>query len=223
MSTVAGPRRLALLLPGADELPVALVEHCLRHVAGDGATELHALFVVDSELLKAAALPFTSEFCTLTSKPRPLEPAALEAHYASQARRAERACATLAVQGGVSSRFEVWREPLARVLAAALEAADAALLPTPPVLHGQRPTPAAPVLAVIMGDAAGERALALARGVAAAAQAPLEILHLAAAGAAAGGLTRALARRDVQLVVCGAALAPDLLARSGGSALLVVR
>ena len=108
MNTPTRPRRLVLTLSGR-RLPRSLGA-LLRALADDGVPELHAMFIEDSDLLKAVSLPFAFEFCVATSARRPIDRARIEAHLRSEAAAAERDLAELARASGLHWRFEIVRE-----------------------------------------------------------------------------------------------------------------
>lgn len=142
--------RIAVALRGG-EVPSALMQ-LFQGDAGD-APELRGFFVEDSELLKAAALPFTFEFCALTLRQRPLDADSVAAQLAREARAAARALAAHAVRFGCRWHFEVVRSERLAALRAALSHADAALVPA------EYTAAAAPVIhALIDSGAAGRRA-----------------------------------------------------------------
>ncbi|MCP5199165.1 MAG: hypothetical protein H6977_04070 [Gammaproteobacteria bacterium] len=199
------PRRIALAL-SSGALPTGAAA-LLRQLGGTPGDELHVLFIEDSELLKAVALPFTVEFCAVTSVRRPIDAAALEGWFRREAATAQRELSRLAETCGLKWRFEVVRETPRAALGRVLAQLDEALLLPPPAGDGKPAS--APIVALVDASPAGERALEIARVAAAAEQAPLEPHHLDPTDDPAALVTRMhglLARDDARLTVVAAPL-----------------
>ena len=175
MSTPTRPRRLVVTLSGR-RLPRSLGA-LLRALGDDGTPELHAMFIEDSDLLKAVSLPFAFEFCVATSARRPIDRARIEAHLRSDAAAAQRDLAELARASGLSWRFEIVRERSRTVVTRALAVTDAVIV-TP---HGEtNPGDASrDIVCIAEDDEAGARARAVAGALATAEHLPLEDYHLA--------------------------------------------
>jgi len=193
MSTPTRPRRLVVTLSGR-RLPRSLGA-LLRALGDDGTPELHAMFIEDSDLLKAVSLPFAFEFCVATSARRPIDRARIEAHLRSDAAAAQRDLAELARASGLSWRFEIVRERSRTVVTRALAVTDAVIV-TP---HGEtNPGDASrDIVCIAEDDEAGARARAVAGALATAEHLPLEDYHLAAATPAPGVTGRVLSATAV--------------------------
>jgi len=206
-------RRLAVILTGSEmsALPMAL---CRRHAHGadDGEPECRAVFIEDSELLKAAGLPFTYELCALTLQRRPLAADALEAHFVREARAAAQDFTLLAARAGFRARFDIVRDAKRRAMLAALAEADAMLLAPGHSAQAPMPSPGR-LCALVDGSPSGARAEAFAGQVATREGLLLEVLAVPPAAdvaACADALARLLMRRDAALmVVAGNLLAND--------------
>ncbi|MEQ8230607.1 MAG: hypothetical protein RLW61_06610 [Gammaproteobacteria bacterium] len=230
---VPTPRRLVLTLCG-HRLPRTLGA-LLRTLGSDGAPELHAMFIEDSDLLKAASLPFAVEFCAATSARRPIDRARIEAHLRREAAEAERGLAELARASGIRWRFEVVRERSRAVVTHALTLTDAVVV-TP---REESTAPATGGITCIAGDdAAGTRARAVAGALATAEHLPLaqwRLLDATTAGPMAEPVVTAAAvpallrRPGAQLTVLPATLVERLdasmhdLAESSPAPLVIVR
>ncbi|MEQ8660883.1 MAG: hypothetical protein RLW62_08700 [Gammaproteobacteria bacterium] len=229
-----GPRRLVLTLSGG-RLPRAL-DMLLRLFGSDGLPELHAMFIEDSDLLKAASLPFAFEFCAATSARRPIDRARIEAHLRREAAAAERGLAELARTSGLRWQFEVVRERTRVVVTRALALTDAVVV-TP---REESPTPGTGgVTCIFADDDAGRRACAVAAALARAGHLPLEQWRLvddattdaapSAATLTAAALPAMLRRPGAQLTVLPAALVETLdasvhdLAEFATAPLVIVR
>ncbi len=152
-------RRVTIALTGA-RLPATL-PLLLRCLARDPGVELHAIFIEDSDLLKAVSLPFTVEFCGLTNLARPINRELVESHFRREANAAQHGFASLAAASGSHWQFEIVREAPPAALASALAASDATLWPARAAGRAQhRP---ASVLAIVDSAPSAERAVALAR------------------------------------------------------------
>lgn len=203
------PRRIALAL-SSSTLP-AVAAALLRQLGGTPGDELRVLFIEDSELLKAVALPFTVEFCALTSVRRPIDPAALEAWFHREAAVAQRELARTAEACGLKWRFEVVREKPRTALGRVLAELDEAVL-LPPAAGDGKPA-SAPILVLLDASPAASRALELARAAAVSELAPLEPHHLdvtAAPEALAERVRALLAREDPRLTIVAAPLLETL-------------
>lgn len=204
-------RRLAVILTGREmsALPMTL---CRRHAHGadDGEPECRAVFIEDSDLLKAADLPFTYELCALTLQRRPLAAGDLEAHFAREARAAEQDFALLAAHAGFRARFDIVRDAKRRAMLAALAEADALLIA--PGRSAATPPPAR-LCVLVDSSPSGTRAEAFAAEVATREGLLLEVLAVPPAADVAAGadaLARLLTRRDAALTV----IAGNLLANN---------
>ena len=96
-----------------------LPSHCMatvRVLAAELPAAIRLLFVEDDELLRAAELPFTAEFCPLTNRRKPLTRDVLERTLGLEARRAAREAAAIGGQLGRDVAFETRRQALATVL-----------------------------------------------------------------------------------------------------------
>ena len=96
-----------------------LPSHCMatvRVLAAELPAAIRLLFVEDDELLRAAELPFTAEFCPLTNRRKPLTRDVLERTLGLEARRAAREAAAIGGQLGRDIAFETRRQALATVL-----------------------------------------------------------------------------------------------------------
>lgn len=225
------PRRIAIAL-SSRALPAAAAT-LLRHLAAARGGELHALFIEDSDLLKAVALPFAFEFCGVTSARRPIDTAALETWFRREAAAAERELAQVANACGLTCRFEILRAAPRAALVQALALLDEALLLPPP--GGDGKDAAAPVIAIIDDSPAGQRALEVARAVASAEGATLEPHHLpdgtdggANDTARVRRVQALLTRTDPRLTVIAAPLleralatAPELYTQRGAPLLIL--
>lgn len=180
MNTPTRPRRLVLTLSGR-RLPRSLGA-LLRALADDGVPELHAMFIEDSDLLKAVSLPFAFEFCVATSARRPIDRARIEAHLRSEAAAAERDLAELARASGLHWRFEIVREQSRAVVTRALALTDAVVVT--PRDEASASELSRDIVCLAADDEAGARARAVAGALAAAEHLPLEDYHLATASAA---------------------------------------
>jgi len=175
VSTPTRPRRLVLTLSGR-RLPRSL-NALLRTLGDGGVPELHAMFIEDSDLLKAVSLPFVFEFCVATSARRPVDRARIEAQLRSEAAAAERDLAELARTSGLRWHFEIVRERSRAVVTRALAVTDAVVV-TP---RGETAGADAgqTIVCIAEDNEAGARARTVARALATAEHLPLEDYHLA--------------------------------------------
>ncbi|MEX2479327.1 MAG: hypothetical protein WD928_00555 [Gammaproteobacteria bacterium] len=206
-------RRIVIACSGAT-LPAVLAA-LLRHLAVGPGDELRGLFIEDSDMLKAAGLPFTFEFSSITRSARPIDRERVENALRHAAAAVQRDLARLAAEAGLSWHFEVVRERRRVALDALLKMTDAVFLaPSADSTDVLSSTSPAPVLALIDDGAAGSRALALARAVAEAEHAPLAIYRASSATANAAGTTAGspLARLAQRPVARLAIVAAPLLA-----------
>jgi hypothetical protein len=215
-------RRIAVAL-GGGELPSTLIQLVQRNA--DETPELRGYFVEDSDLLKAAALPFTFEFCALTLRRRPLDAESVAAQLTREARAAAQVLATHALRAGCRWHFEVVRSERLAALRAALSHADAALVPA------HYTDAAAPIIhALVDSGAAGLRAQQVAERLARRERMRLEI-HPAEGAPASVTVARlaqwlrgtggALVIVPVSLLECLSA-EPDLWPERLATSLLVV-
>lgn len=216
-------RRVAVALTGRD-LPDALIALCQRHARGDGMPEFRAVFIEDNELIKAAGLPFTVEFCALTMRPRPLAASDIEAHFAREARAAARGFAELGRRTGFHGHFEVVRGRKFAAVLAALADADAMLVPMGPTRLARGPLPPRRFRAIIDSSAGSVHVRGIAEQLAASEGVALECVTMAEAGAnaddnagsspaqerARSALESLLARSDVELTVLAGSLLQEL-------------
>lgn len=166
--------RVTIALTGA-LLPPTL-PLLLRCLARDPGVEFHAMFIEDSDLIKAASLPFTVEFCDLTNVARPINRELVESNFRREANAAQLGFASLVAASGSHWHFEIVRQPPPAALAAALAASDATLWP-PHAARRPHNRPAA-VLAIVDDAPSAERALTLARQIAELTDLRLEIFAL---------------------------------------------
>lgn len=167
-------RRIVIACSGGT-LPAVLAA-LLRHLAVGPGDELRGLFIEDSDILKAAALPFTFEFSSITRSARPIDRERVELALRHAAAAVQRELARLAAEAGLTWQFEVVRERRQVALDALLKMTDAVFVaPSTDSTEVLSRTSTAPVLALIDDGAAGSRALALARAIAEAEHAPLAI------------------------------------------------
>src|SRR5690606_14717741 len=122
---------------------------------------LRGLFIEDSDLLKAAALPFSVEFCALTSVRRPIERARIEAALRAAAASAERELARLAADVGLAWQFEIVREKRRIAVSAAPGTLDALVVTPAGASDAGSAAGRAALVALIDHGEAGARALAL--------------------------------------------------------------
>ena len=169
----ANPRRIVVAY-SSGTLP-AMLERLLGYFAIGPNDELRGLFIEDSDLLNAAALPFTFEFCSVTSTRRQIDRAQVETTLRRAAAAAERDLARLAAATGMTWHFDVVRDKRRAALGALLQMTDAIFVAPQAGAAAPAPAESAPVVALVDASAAGARALALARAVAAAERAPLEV------------------------------------------------
>ena len=180
LSGETNPRRIVVAY-SSGTLPTML-ERSLGYLAIGPDDELRGLFIEDSDLLNAAALPFTFEFCSVTSVRRPIDRAQVESSLRRAAAAAERDLARLAAATGMTWHFDVVRDKRHAALGALLQMTDAIFVAPQPGSAAPIAGGSAPVVALVDASAAGVRALTLARAVAAAERAPLEV-HRADDGA----------------------------------------
>lgn len=208
-------RRFAMALTRRD-LPSPLLSVVLRALGNHEPPELRAIFIEDADLLNAVALPFTHELCDLTHAMRPIDRARLEAHFERESAAAADAVAALTRVLGRQWHFEVLRARKSHALRTTLEGVDVLFLPG---VSRARSSGGAPLLAVLDDSASAQHCHALARRLAAAVGAPLEVHTVtpAANGDAAAdaktmhdAVTPLLARRDPLLVLLAASLVPRL-------------
>ncbi len=204
-------RRFAIWLTRR-ELPSPLLSLVVRALGLHEPAELRAVFIEDADLLNAVALPFTHELCGLTNAMRPIDRARLEAHFQQESAAAAAGIAELTRALGRQCRFEVLRARKAAALRAMLEGADALFVPG--TLRAAPQRGGAPLLAVVDDSDSAVHCQAVARRLAAAVGAPLEIHSVGGASGGAGiaitDVPALLARRDPQLVLLAAALVPQL-------------
>ncbi|MBK6660110.1 MAG: hypothetical protein IPG43_19065 [Proteobacteria bacterium] len=205
-------RRFAIWLTRRD-LPSPLLSLVVRALGNHEPAELSAVFVEDADLLNAVALPFTHELCGLTNAMRPIDRARLEAHFQRESAAAATAVAELTRVVGRQCRFEVLRARKAAALRATLAGADALFLPG--AAPATRREGGAGLLAVVDDSDSATHCEILARRLAAAVGAPLEMHKVRSGGdgIAIEQVPALLARRDPQLVLLAANLVP-LLAHS---------
>ncbi len=168
------PRRITVALTRREQPPA--LEALLRHLGAGTGAEVRALFIEDADVLKAAALPFTVEFCALTNTRRPIDQAAVEAHFRREAAATERRLAQLAAAGGYRLQFEIVRERGRLAMISALAQSDLTLV----ARRATRPaTQVAAVLAILDAAPAAARTLEVAQQVAHAEGAPLLVYRVA--------------------------------------------
>lgn len=167
------PRRVAIAVSGP--VQPLLLANLLGQLALGPGDELRGLFIEDSDLLKAAALPFSVEFCALTSVRRPIDRARIEAALRAAAASAERELARLAADVGLAWQFEIVREKRRIAVSAALGTLDALVVTPAGASDVGNAAGRGALVALIDHGEAGARALALARAMARAEGASLTV------------------------------------------------
>ncbi|MGR8918519.1 MAG: hypothetical protein ACU85V_02780 [Gammaproteobacteria bacterium] len=161
-SDAAAPPRRMTVAVSRRGVPPALGA-LVRHLANDPALELRLLFIEDSDLLKAAALPFLFECCTLTNLRRPLDPAAMEVRLRREAAAAREDFARLLAASACRWHFEVRRARKPSVFGDYGE--DTLFVPDTGVTEAP-PQSSGAVAALVDDSSAGARALEAARRIA---------------------------------------------------------
>lgn len=123
MNTTPPPvKRILIALDSSASTPNSLT--VAAELASRLRAELRGLFVEDNDLLKLAALPFTTQINLTTGTRQPLETSELESQMASLAAAAQRRLAAVAERDRLIWSFRTVRGQIAREIANAAEDAD---------------------------------------------------------------------------------------------------
>lgn len=115
-------RRILVALDSSAPTPARL--EVATELARRLSAELEGLFVEDDELLRLAALPFTTQVNLSTGGRQPLDRTELESQMTRLAAKAQRQLATVAERDRVAWSFRTVRGRIAHEVASAAEGAD---------------------------------------------------------------------------------------------------
>lgn len=122
---------VAGLHPG--QHPGRLLDAAARRARAADA-ELIGLYIEDVELLRFAAMPFAREIGTVSGRPRPIDPAAMERYLSARATELRAALSAVAGRIPVTWSFRIARGTIAEgLLAAGAEQKEPSLLVPPGV------------------------------------------------------------------------------------------
>ena len=202
-STELSLKRIAIAFTDGDAEFHTL--EAITKLAAKAQAQMSGVFIEDSEMLRAAQLPFAREVCQITNTIRPADVSTIERHLKQHADTARSKIAELAKRSGTQWTFEVVRKNRASAVLELAKGTDLTYFATRSTLRQsavsgragiERISQSYPIVLIVDRSDAGRRATQLARQLAHETGVPIVAVIDAATDADAEQLTERLVEHE---------------------------